>query len=58
MTKKQMLQEFLHDLNSRTCVEIYLIWRNGEKAGIGNPKAIGVALEALRKELYRQIEEA
>lgn len=56
MTKKENLQMFMDDLNSRRCVEIHLIWSNREKAGIGNPDAIKIALDALKAELQKQID--
>lgn len=57
MSKKQMLQEVLADFESRTCVRIELVWADGRRGGIGNHKAIEVAMNALLGELERQIEE-
>lgn len=56
-TKKEMLQEVLRDFQTRRCVEIHLIWSDGCKSGIGNPKAIEVAMTALLNELERQLNE-
>ena len=56
MTRKEMLQSILDEYNSRRCVQIELVYDNGQRAGIGNKEAISVALEALKSELKRQIE--
>ena len=40
---------------NRTWVEIHAIWSEGKKAGIGNPHAIQVAIDALIAELDKQI---
>jgi len=52
---KDNLLKFRNDLLSRKCVEIDLLWSNGEKSGIGNPNAIKIALDALIVELDKQI---
>lgn len=39
-------------------VEIHLVWKDYTKAGIGNPQAIAVAMDALTKELKRQYDDA
>lgn len=56
-TRKEILQEVMDDFKSHKCVEIHLIWSDGTKGGIGNPKAIEVATSALINELERQINE-
>lgn len=56
-TKKEALQVVLRDFQTRRCVEIHLIWSDHNKSGIGNPKAIEVAMSALFQELERQISE-
>jgi galactokinase/mevalonate kinase-like predicted kinase len=56
-TKKEMLQKVMEDFQTRKCVEIHIIWSDGNKSGIGNPKAIEVAMMALLHELERQINE-
>lgn len=58
MTKKQQLQRVLDDYNSHTCTMIELHWSDGTRAGIGNEHVISVAMDALKRELKRQIEEA
>ena len=55
MTTKENLLLVKQDIMSRTCVEIHLIWSDGKKAGIGNPHAIQVAIDALIAELDKQI---
>ena len=57
MTKKDSLQQFKRDIETRKCVTIDLVWSDGRKAGIGNPQAIQVVLDALTAELNRQIAE-
>ena len=57
MTKKENLLQVKQDLENRQCIEIHLIWSNYQKAGIGNPAAIKVVIEALIAELDRQISE-
>lgn len=54
-TKKEMLQSVLDDFKSHKCIEIHLIWSDGRKGGIGNTKAIEVAMAALLQELEKQI---
>lgn len=56
-TRKEMLQEVMDDFKNRKCVEIHLIWSDGCKSGIGNPKAIEVAMTALIHELEIQLNE-
>lgn len=56
-TKKEALQEVMRDFQTRRCIEIHLIWSDRSKSGIGNPKAIEVAMKALFNELERQIKE-
>ena len=57
MSKKEALLKVKSDLDNRRCVEIDLIWSNGEKSGIGNPNAIKVAMDALKEEMERQLNE-
>lgn len=56
-SKKRILQAVMDDFKTRRCVEIHLIWSDGTKGGIGNPRAIEVAMSALLQELERQISE-
>lgn len=55
MTRKDSLQQFKRDIETRQCVTIDLIWSDGRKTGIGNPQAIQVVLDALTAKLNRQI---
>ena len=57
MSKKEALLRVKNDLDNRRCVEIHLIWSNGEKTGIGNPNAIKAAIDALKEEMKRQLNE-
>jgi hypothetical protein len=57
MSKKDNLIAFKNDLLSRRCEEVHLIWSNGQKAGIGNPKAIDIIIKALLEEIDKQINE-
>ena len=57
MSKKEALLRVKNDLNNRRCIEIDLIWSNGEKSGIGNPNAIKAAMDALKEEMERQLNE-
>ena len=57
MTKKQQLQKVLDDYTSHLCREIQLVWTDGTKAGIGNPKIITLVMKSLIDELKRQIDE-
>ena len=54
-TRIEMLQSVMDDFKTRQCVEIHIIWNDGCKSGIGNPKAIEVAMAALLQELEKQI---
>lgn len=45
----------MDDFKTHQCVEIHIIWNDGYKSGIGNPKAIEVAMAALLQELEKQI---
>ena len=57
MTKKEMLQSIVDDWNCHELKEIHLIWTDGTKAGIGNPRAKKVVMDALREEMARQMTE-
>ena len=57
MTRKEMLQSVIDDYNRHECKQIELVWTDGRRSGIGNPKAISVAMEALKAELKRQMAE-
>lgn len=57
MSRKAMLQSILDEYNSREVYEIHIVYRNGEKAGIGNKDAIKVVMDALKSELKKQISE-
>lgn len=57
MTQQESLLQFKRDIETRKCVTIDLIWSDGRKAGIGNPHAIQVVIDALTAELNRQIAE-
>ena len=56
-SKKEQLQKVLDDYNTRKVQRIELIWSDGRRSGIGNPKAINVAMKALKTELRRQMDE-
>jgi len=56
-TEKERLQGVMDDFKSHKCVQIHLIWDDGRKGGIGNPKAIEVAMTALIHELELQLNE-
>ena len=55
--RKCNLKAFKRDIETRKCVTIDLVWSDDRKAGIGNPQAIQVVLDALTAELNRQIAE-
>lgn len=57
MTKKQQLQKVYDDYTSHLCREIQLVWIDGTRAGIGNPKIIALVIKTLIDELKRQINE-
>lgn len=57
MTRKEMLEKVVADYDSHECVQIELVWKDRTRSGIGNPKAIKVAMDALKEELKRQIDE-
>lgn len=57
MTQQESLLQFKRDIETRKCVTIDLVWSDGRKAGIGNPRAIQVVIDALVAELDRQIAE-
>lgn len=57
MSTKEQLQRVLNDFNTRRVQRIELLWSDGNRTGIGNPRAINVAMVALRAELQRQIDE-
>lgn len=57
MTQQESLLQFKRDIVTRKCVTIDLIWSDGRKAGIVNPRAIQAVIDALTAELNRQIAE-
>ncbi|MBQ9532657.1 MAG: hypothetical protein IJR71_01655 [Prevotella sp.] len=57
MSKKESLQKVLNDFNSRHVLRIEILWTDGQKTGISNPQAIGIAMSALKNELEKQISE-
>ena len=58
MTKKENLIFIKEDYARRgTPIQIHLIYKDGKKAGIGNPDAIKKVMETLNDELDRQINE-
>lgn len=57
MTRKEMLEGVVADYNSHECIQIELVWKEGTRSGIGNPKAIKAAMDALKEELKRQLDE-
>ena len=56
MGKINMLKELKQHLN-RDWDQLDIIYTNGTRTGIGNPKALAAAKDALLKELQRQIDE-
>ena len=58
MTKKQSLTECLNDWNRHSVLRIEIVYTNGERAGIGNPRGIKAAMDAMKEEIKRQIDEA
>lgn len=57
MNAKEVLQNVLNDFNTRKVQRIELLWTDGNRTGIGNPRALNVAMVALKAELERQISE-
>lgn len=57
MTKKENLMACLEDFNSHELLRIELVWTNGTRAGIGNPRAKRIVMDVLKQELERQIAE-
>lgn len=56
MPRLKALVAFRNDVLDRDWTGIDILFRNGGRAGIGNPNAIQVARKALLAELDRQIE--
>ena len=57
MTLKEQLIACKKAYTERGCKLIEITHNDGNKSGIANPKAIGIVMEALKKELDRQIAE-
>jgi len=57
MSKIQMLQKLKEDMENHGWDQVDIIYTNGTRTGIGNPKAVTVVKEALMKELQRQMDE-
>lgn len=57
MATKETLKKVLEDYRGRECKQVELVWSDGKRAGIGNPAAIKVVMEALFGELERQMNE-
>lgn len=57
MSVKEALQNVMNDFNTRKVQRIELLWADGNRTGIGNPRALNVAMGALKAELERQISE-
>lgn len=55
MTKKEQLEACRRAYCEQGCKLIEITHDNGRKSGIANPKAIVVVMDALKKELDRQI---
>lgn len=59
MKTSEQLKLVLADYNNHgEPVQIHLVWKDGTKAGIGNKKAIRVAMNAIINELNYQLKDA
>lgn len=57
MANIETLKKVLADYESRECKQVELVWSDGRRAGIGNPQAVKVVMDALLCELHRQLDE-
>lgn len=58
MSKKEQLKRVMEDYDSHIVQRIELYWTDGRRSPIGNARAIKAAMDALKAELQRQIDES